>query len=108
MPITASPPQDQLQYEPTPNRKLWTRSECETMVETGMLTGRYELIDGEIVDTMGQGWVHGLTIKLVAQWLITLFGYLQVREQQREHRLLGLDDVVHRRRCSLPHWAMPA
>src|SRR5690242_14256015 len=35
--------------EPFPNRKRWTRRECEFLVANDLLIGRYELIDGEII-----------------------------------------------------------
>lgn len=80
MPNTINPPQ-QLQYEPTPNRKVWTRSECEELVESGMLKGRYELVDGEIISKMGQKRNHALAVALVTSWLMKVFSGLRVQCQ---------------------------
>jgi len=33
-----------------PSRKRWTRQECQRLREAGFLPGRYELIDGEILE----------------------------------------------------------
>lgn len=66
---------------PPPNRKRWTRSECDVMRETGILTGRYELIDGEVISKMGQKPPHSLTVVRLYAWLTAVFGALFVRTQ---------------------------
>jgi Uma2 family endonuclease len=81
MPITINPPQQQLQWEPTPNRKLWTRAECEKLVNKGIIKGRYELVDGEIISKMGQKRKHALAVALVTNWLMRVFGGLRVQCQ---------------------------
>ncbi len=48
-------------WGPTPNRKRFTRQECEFLEESGLLTARYELIDGEIVFKMAQNLPHRIT-----------------------------------------------
>ena len=50
--------------------------------DTGRLPGRYELIDGEVIQKMGQNPPHSVTLMLIANWLVTLFGKLYVREQE--------------------------
>src|SRR5262249_40400221 len=66
---------------PTPNRKIFTRADCEKMVATGTLVGRYELIDGEIISKMGQKTPHAFVVMTVMNWLSGLFGSLRVRCQ---------------------------
>jgi Uma2 family endonuclease len=81
MPITINPPHDQPFLGPTPNRRKFTRAECEFLVDNELLTGRYELIDGEIISKMGQKRRHALAVALVTEWLIRLFGSLRVQGQ---------------------------
>jgi Uma2 family endonuclease len=51
------------------------------MREAGILTGRYELIDGEIISKMGQKPPHAYVVHLVMSWLSKLFGSDYVRIQ---------------------------
>src|SRR5678816_3338725 len=60
--------------EPEPRRKRWTRQECAKLVEFGLLRGRYELIDGEIIEKMGQGWLHSYVLVRLTTLLTALFG----------------------------------
>jgi Uma2 family endonuclease len=60
--------------EPAPNPIRWTRRQCASMMEQGILTGRYELIEGEIVTKMGQGPHHAYVIIRLTAWLFALFG----------------------------------
>ena len=64
-----------------PNRRRWTRQQCERLVEIGELVGRYELIDGEIISKMGQKPPHRIVIRLLAEWLNALFGALRVQTE---------------------------
>jgi len=57
-----------------PNRRRWTREDCEFMERVGLLKNRYELIDGEIVEKVGQNQPHAITITLLIKWLIAVFG----------------------------------
>jgi Uma2 family endonuclease len=68
-------------YEPTPNRVRFTRAQCDVIQEAGVLTGRYELIDGEIISKMGQNPPHGAIGVLLYAWLTSVFGALSVRIQ---------------------------
>ena len=64
-----------------PTRMPITRDQCETLVESGKLVGRYELIDGEIVSKMGQKRPHSFTIVLLNKWLTATFGSMRVQIQ---------------------------
>lgn len=80
MPQTLPPPPISA-GEPTPNRKRWTRRDCEFLVNNGLLVGRYELIDGEIISKMGQNAPHSFVINRFNGRLIRLFGEDFVRIQ---------------------------
>lgn len=67
--------------EPSPHRKRWTRQECDALRDGGFLTGRYELIDGYIISKIGQNSPHRITVILLRNWLITVFGALLVQSQ---------------------------
>jgi Uma2 family endonuclease len=68
--------------EPFPNRKRWTRAECDELERYGFLdTIRYELIDGEIVLKVGQSRPHSMVISRVAAWLFSVFGGEHVQSQ---------------------------
>jgi Uma2 family endonuclease len=66
---------------PHPNRVRWTRTQYEAMREIGVLTGRHELIDGEILSKSGQKPLHSVALTLVLQYLVSLFGALHLRIQ---------------------------
>lgn len=68
-------------YETLPNRLRWTRQQCEAIQDAGILTGRYELIDGEIISKMGQKPPHAYVVSALFTWLIRLFGVEFVRIQ---------------------------
>jgi Uma2 family endonuclease len=68
-------------HEPAPNAIRWTRKQCRAMLESGILTGRYELIEGEIINKMGQGPRHAYVITRLIAWLFVLFGPDYVRFQ---------------------------
>lgn len=72
MPQTLSPEIPEFVAAPNPVR--WTRQQCGAMQDGGILTGRYELIEGEIISKMGQKRRHALTIVLVTEWLISVLG----------------------------------
>jgi len=53
-----------------PARKRFTREEVEQLAETGVFAGqRYELIDGDLIDKMGQNPPHAFAIQLLLEWL---------------------------------------
>ena len=68
-------------WEPMPNRKRFTRQECEFLEQSELLTERYELIDGEILVKMPQNPPHALTVMLLTAWLMRVFGELYARCQ---------------------------
>ena len=72
----------QKEYEPLiapedeifPDRRRWTRKECQRLVKIGFLTGRYELIDGEIISKISQNPPHAIVIMLLTRLLQRWFG----------------------------------
>jgi Uma2 family endonuclease len=68
-------------FIPPPNRIRWTSEQCEKVVDAGILTGRYELIDGEILSKMGQKPAHAHVIRVMLAWLISVFGAHHVQSQ---------------------------
>ncbi len=71
-------PQEQETY---PDRYRWTVTDCRQMAELGILKGKYEVIDGEVVIKMGQKPGHFFSMSLIAHWLNTIFGVTHVRIQ---------------------------
>jgi Uma2 family endonuclease len=67
--------------EPAPGRIRWTRRQCDAIRDAGVLTGRYELIDGEIISKMGQNPPHSVGSLLLREALTAIFGGLYVRVQ---------------------------
>ncbi len=65
----------------SPKPKRWTVEECNRLQETGILEARYELIDGEIYDKMGQKPAHALFLLSLMIALEELFGRRRVRGQ---------------------------
>jgi Uma2 family endonuclease len=56
-------------------KKRFTRQEVERLLDTGIFDGqRWELIDGELFDKMGQNPPHSSTVRRVLRWLTTIFG----------------------------------
>jgi Uma2 family endonuclease len=65
-----------------PPRKRFTRSEVEQMLEAGLFAGqRFELIDGDLIDKMGQNPPHATAIELCMEQLVRIFGVRLVRVQ---------------------------
>lgn len=63
-------------------RKKFTREEVNCMLAQGFFTGqRFELIDGELIDKMGQGPRHATAIHLLMILLAKVFGLERVRGQ---------------------------
>ena len=54
---------------PLNNRKKWTVDECEILERCGVLPEKYELLDGEIIDKMGQYQPHGFCVLKFTTWL---------------------------------------
>lgn len=63
-------------------RKRFTRGEVNRLLEIGFFNGaRFELIDGELIDKMGQKPPHAMAIQLVNAWLSRQLGPERVRVQ---------------------------
>jgi Uma2 family endonuclease len=58
-----------------PRGKHITREDVNRLENLGLLTGRYELIEGELIDKMGQNPPHGYVLTRVMIWLAKVFGY---------------------------------
>ena len=73
------PPLEEIGFDA---RKRFTCVEFQRMLDSGIFADqRFELIDGELIDKMGQNPPHAGTIQLVLEWLISLFGPALVRGQ---------------------------
>lgn len=81
MPKMLPPPSPAVPPPAPPDRKRWTRKECEFLVQNHLLTGRYELIDGEIISKMGQKRPHANAVMLLTRWLMRVFGEDRVQCQ---------------------------
>jgi hypothetical protein len=55
-------------------RKLWTIDEYERLSDFGFLEGHYELIEGEIIEKMGQNQPYFITLFTIMRWLQETFG----------------------------------
>lgn len=63
-------------------RKRFNRSEVERMLDADVFKGqRFELIDGDLIDKMGQKPAHAYVIQLVMNWLASFLGTKVVRVQ---------------------------
>lgn len=63
------------------SRGNFTREEVNRLEETGVLTGRYELLEGELIDKMGQNPPHAWALQLMYEWLLGIFGVKRLRNQ---------------------------
>lgn len=71
--MPAAPPPISELAESGALRKRFTREEFERLTESGAFAGqRYELIDGDLIDKMGQNGPHALAIRLLLKWLSRL------------------------------------
>ena len=64
-----------------PKIKRWTVEECENLSNLGALSGRYELIEGMIIDKMGSGGRHSKLVHALMIALIRLFGDVRIKVQ---------------------------
>ena len=80
-----------------PPRKRFTVREVEQMLEAGLFAGqRLELIDGDLIDKMGQNPPHAFAIGLVLAWLT------KICETQRIRVQLPMQAGIPDRERSLP------
>lgn len=63
-------------------RKRWSRSECEFLVNSGLLEeGHFELIEGDIVSKMGQSRYHIFVVTALVRMLSSIFDPASVQCQ---------------------------
>ena len=63
------------------HRKRWTRDDCAFLERSGLLSGNWELLDGEIVVKMPQNYPHAnATMRLIA-YCLSLVGVDRLRTQ---------------------------
>lgn len=77
------------------NRKRWTREDCDFLERVGLLTGRYELLDGEIIVKMGQNQPHAMSVSRLVFYLLGIFGPAHV-QTQTTIEVLEADRVTNR------------
>jgi len=78
-------------------RKQFTREEVGRLLEAGFFAGeRYELIDGDLIDKMGQNPPHAFVIGLVLKWLASFIEIGRIRVQ------LSMEASTEDRERSLP------
>jgi Uma2 family endonuclease len=66
-------------FEPSGNQ--YTRAEVARMEESGELSGRWELVEGQLVNKMGQNPPHAYVLRLVAAWLARVYGPERISNQ---------------------------
>ena len=60
---------------PPEYRRKYTREDCRVLAAAGLLDlERYELIDGELVSKIGKSRMHSNVLRLLAKWLVAVFG----------------------------------
>src|ERR1700756_5015393 len=78
-------------------RKRFTRQDVERLMESGLLDGqRYELIDGDLIDKMGQKPPHASAICTILAALVKFLDPRRIRIQ------LPIEASVKDRERSLP------
>ncbi len=60
--------------------KRWTRAEFERACEI-LHQERLELVEGDVIDKMGQNRPHSISLALLHGWLITVFGVRFVHQE---------------------------
>jgi Uma2 family endonuclease len=79
MAATIVPPDNAAQALP---RKRFSREEVDEMLEAGLFAGqRYELIDGDLIDKMGQNPAHAAAIVWIQKWLGSFMDLGRIRVQ---------------------------
>src|SRR5262247_639444 len=74
--VIAAPP------VPEPAEKIWTRAECERLDESGFFLGqRYELVQGRLINTMGQKRPHSNALRSMVILLDGIFGPLALQSR---------------------------
>lgn len=71
-------------------RKAWSVSECRLLVDAGLLeAGKFELIEGEIVDKRGQDRAHICVVSHVLSALSPCFGPHSIQT----HAQIGIGEI---------------
>ena len=52
---------------------MWTREDCRKLEGMGLLPGRWELVQGEIISKMGTNLPHSMMAQRIAAWLMSVF-----------------------------------
>lgn len=66
--------------------KLWTRDECNVLVESGVIDPqRYELLEGELIEKVPKNHPHNLAVMLLYRWLNRIFGEGRVLQESSIH-----------------------
>ena len=64
-----------------PPRKRWTRAECDFLQSSGLFDQEHlELVEGELINKMGQNRPHSISMALMHGWLMGVFGILYVQQ----------------------------
>lgn len=67
---------------PQPPRKKWTREECQALEAAGLLDGpSFELVDGELINTMGKNRPHSNGTYRLYRRLVEIFGWDYVQQE---------------------------
>ena len=74
-------PSTELWEEMIPRRIHWSREQAHFLQENGLIEGRWELIDGDILGKMGQNPRHRISVTLLNAYLTSVFPALQVQIQ---------------------------
>ncbi len=69
------------ELETFPNRYRWSVEACYRLMELGFLEGRFEILDGQVIDKMGQNPPHAATLTRLLRILSALFGTDFIRVQ---------------------------
>jgi Uma2 family endonuclease len=56
----------------SPTAVRWTREDCESFERAGVLTYRYELVEG-VINRLGQNIAHANVVRLLIAWLFSAF-----------------------------------
>ncbi|MGI8746374.1 MAG: Uma2 family endonuclease [Bryobacteraceae bacterium] len=73
MPVALQGPLLSAEAEPV-QRKLWTREECDFLVQSGVLDPqRYELLEGELIQKVPKNHPHVRAVMLLLRWLNRVF-----------------------------------
>jgi Uma2 family endonuclease len=72
----------ELPVQMDPPKKRWTRTECEALSSSGLLKDqKFELVEGELISTMGKNRPHTNSLILLRFWLDDVFGRLRVNHE---------------------------